>query len=228
MQSKCHVLGVILGCLLVPSLCFAIVMTSRKGDWPDTWPKELTPLRSQARTVQVAHGIQETVYEIPFKKRETFERAWPHILKVKSKGAPLILEQGPFTYNVSGSEVACGVMVLSPSLGHVAGRRSPRVETRNEAEKLVKQGKMLRAGPPWPKYLYSAEGKVPEYVGVDEKDGTLRWAPADRGNRARVDIILITDGRIIDLNRIQLPANTFIIDNRFKKRHNKSDPGDGK
>ena len=31
---------------------------------------------------------------------------------------------------------------------------------------------------------------------------------------ARVDIELVVDGRIIDLNRIQLPADTPIIDNR--------------
>jgi len=32
--------------------------------------------------------------------------------------------------------------------------------------------------------------------------------------RARIDIELVVDGRIIDLNRIQLPADTPIIDNR--------------
>ena len=33
-------------------------------------------------------------YLIPFIKREDFESAWPHLLKVKSKGAPLILMRG--------------------------------------------------------------------------------------------------------------------------------------
>ena len=34
--------------------------------------------------------------------------------------------------------------------------------------------------------------------------------------RARVHIVLITDGKIIDLNCIPLPAGTPIIDNRFR------------
>jgi hypothetical protein len=46
--------------------------------------------------------------------------------------------------------------------------------------------------------------------------------------RARVDIVLIVDGKIVDLNRIPLPADTPIIDKRFKEGHNKTDAGDGK
>lgn len=65
-----------------------------------------------------------------------------------------------------------------------------------------------------------SEGELPEYVTSEEEDGRLKWVPADGGHRARVDIILITDGKIVDLNRIQLPPDTPIIDNRFKKEHN--------
>jgi hypothetical protein len=34
-------------------------------------------------------------YAIPFAKREEMESAWPHILKVKSKGAPVVIVRGP-------------------------------------------------------------------------------------------------------------------------------------
>jgi hypothetical protein len=39
--------------------------------------------------------------------------------------------------------------------------------------------------------------------------------------RARTDIVLIIDGNIVDLNRIPMPADTPIIDRRFKDGHNK-------
>ena len=205
--------------VLAAHLSFAMIMTKEEGTWPDSWPKELDQYRSQAKTVEVAHGIQETVYEIPFRNREEFERAWPYILKLKSKGAPLILEKSPFTYHVSGSKAANAVMVLSPSLGYAGGPSSPQIETKAEAEELVKQGKMLRAGPPWPESIKSPTGELPQYVVF--QDG--KWVPFKdkerKGfvHRARVDVILVTDGKVIDLNRIALPPDTTIVDNRFAK-----------
>jgi len=97
MRAKQIVYSVLVGCvaLLVASLCLALVGIRYEGDWPDTWPKELDPLRAQARTLDVGTGIQQTVYEIPFTSREEFEAAWPHILAVKSEGAPLILVKSP-------------------------------------------------------------------------------------------------------------------------------------
>ena len=67
------------------------------------------------------------------------------------------------------------------------------------------------------RYLYSAEGELPEYVDLQEVEGSLRWVPSTRGNRVRVDIILIVDGKAVDLNRIPLPSNTRIIDTRFNE-----------
>ena len=64
------------------------------GRWPKSWPKELEPLRKQASTWEGVSGREGMVirkYEIPFANRETFESAWPHILKLKSKGAFLRL-----------------------------------------------------------------------------------------------------------------------------------------
>jgi len=199
-RSNCVAAAAGLACL-VSGLCFALVMTDDKGTWPASWPKELEPLRGQAKTVCVAHGIQENVYEIPFADRAEFEKAWPYLLKLKSKGAPLILERSPSTYAVSGSTLTTGVRILWPSGGTTARPG----------------GAKLEAGAPWPAYLSSATGELPEYVTVEND----KWVPATADerkgflHRARVDIVLVTDGRVIDLNRIALPAGTPIMDRRF-------------
>jgi hypothetical protein len=67
-----------------------------KGMWPESWPKEMEPLRKQSRTFE-GPKVLFLHYLIPFTKREDFESAWPHLLKVKSKGAPIILVRGPKT-----------------------------------------------------------------------------------------------------------------------------------
>jgi hypothetical protein len=188
---------------LASGLCFALVMTDDKGTWPVSWPKELEPLRARAKTVCVAHGIQENVYEIPFADRAEFEQAWPHLLKLKSKGAPIILERSPSTYSVSGSMLTTGVRILWPS-GGTTSRPG---------------GAKLEAGAPWPAYLTAATGELPEYVTVEND----KWVPATADerkgflHRVRVDIVLVTDGRVIDLNRIELPAGTSFVDHRFAK-----------
>ena len=197
------VLSVILGISLMSVVCYALVMTSNRGNWPDSWPKELESLRERAKTVQVMHGIQETVYEIPFESREEFEKAWPHILKLKSKGAPVILEKSPSTYAISGSSMPTGVRILWPSGGTVERPDGTRLEAKA----------------PWPESIKSGRGELPEYVTAEGG----KWIPVTGGerrgflNRARVDIMLVTDGRVIDLNRIELPSETPIIDKRFNK-----------
>jgi hypothetical protein len=172
-----------------------------EGTWPTSWPKELEPYREQASSFGVAHGIQEEVYEIPFDNREEFEKAWPHILKVKDKGAPLILDRSPSTYDVSGFTMTTGVRILASPCAVAA----------------PPGGTKLNTGPPWPDYLTESSGVLPEYVVA--QDG--KWVPfpeADRKGfryRARVDIMLVCDGKVVDLNRIPLPADTPIIDRRF-------------
>jgi hypothetical protein len=42
-------------------------------------------------------------YAIPFTNRAEFESVWPHILKVKSKGAPIVLRLGP-SFWLEGSQ----------------------------------------------------------------------------------------------------------------------------
>ena len=72
----------------------ALYSVADKGAWPESWPKELEPLRKQSRTF-VGPVAPQPHYEIPFTNREEFESAWPKLLKVKSQGAPVFLVRGP-------------------------------------------------------------------------------------------------------------------------------------
>jgi hypothetical protein len=93
---------------------YAIYDVSVEGTWPTSWPKELEPLRKQARTLVGPMEPQEH-YQIPFTKREQFESAWPYLLKVKSKGAPIILVRGPKTDFMEIKPA--GVLIHSPPAG---------------------------------------------------------------------------------------------------------------
>lgn len=126
-----------------------------KGTWPKSWPKEMEPLRKQASTFEGPLAPHQH-YAIPFTKREEFESAWPHILKVKSKRAAVRLVRGP---NFFLGEHKAGVVVHGPPPGQADNPAAP---------------------------------KAPIYIE------------------------LLVDGDIVDLNRIPLPADTPIIDERFK------------
>ena len=81
------------------------------GTWSDQWPKELEPLRKQSRTLQ--GGLADVKFhEIPFEKREVFEAAWPHLLKVKRKGEPITLLRSPHKFLGS---VDAGVRIWDPA-----------------------------------------------------------------------------------------------------------------
>jgi len=129
---------------------YALYLVNDRGDWPKSWPKELEPLRKQSRTLVGPEPLARH-YAIRFTKRDEFESAWPHILDVNSKGAPLVLVRGPNFF--LGNDRKAGVVIHCPPLG--------------------------------------------------ESD--------DPGK-----IELVVDGEIVDLNRIPLPADTPIIDERFK------------
>ena len=111
-----------------------------RGTWPDTWPKELEPLRKRAMTVR-GGSADTTFYEIPFTKREEFEAAWPHLLKAKSPGGPVVLKRGPD--QVAVRPVAAGVRVQCPP-GH------PRTAT--EAPAPIAGASSLRER--WLQYTY--------------------------------------------------------------------------
>ena len=92
---------------LIAAVCFAMYGVAERGLWPDSWPKQLDPLRPQARTLD--HG-DFIVYEIPFAERAEFESAWPHILTVEGQHAPLVLLSSPDTS--LGDSIAAGVRIF--------------------------------------------------------------------------------------------------------------------
>ena len=179
---------------------YALVSVDSKGRWPSTWPKELEPFRAHSTTIGVANGTQETIYEISFQTREEFEKAWPFILTLKSKGAPIVFESSPA--KLVNLETFSGVRIFCPS----------------ESRSSFADGANLKAGAPWPDSAKTASGGLPEYV--VEKNGT--WVPyAGPGGwpqwRARVEIALVMDGKIVSTNHLQIPAGTPIVDKRAKK-----------
>jgi len=196
-----HVRKTTVALVLLSVMCFSsptlgIIGVSDFGSWPEDWPKELEPLRKQARTIDVAIGIQESIYAIRFSDRATFERCWPVLCQVKSKGAPLkIYSVGSAAPTVASSNKAAAVRIHAPARG-MSGS--------------------LAIGPPWPAAALLPDGQLPEYV---EHVGDT-WVPAAAGKpfffhfRARVDLELVVDGKVIDLNRIPLPADTPIVDTR--------------
>jgi hypothetical protein len=160
--------------IIVCGLCagaFALYSVSDRGLWPTSWPKELESLRQQATTLE-GPEILLRHYQIPFTRREEFEAAWPYLLKVKSKGAPIVLVRGPKTDFMELKPA--GVLIHTPPVG-TDKRVTPEV--------------------PLP-------GSFP-----NERQ---RWMWTTY-------IELAVDGNIVDLNRIPLPADTPIIDERFER-----------
>ncbi len=211
--------------LAIPSICFALAITRPMLVFPPEWPGELNELKSSGRTIGFHAGVQENIHEINFSDREKFERFWPILLTVKTPGAPLTLL--PISSEHRGgltSDAAPTVRIFAPP----GGGPIALSEADNQpwdSVKLEKEGKALRASPPWPPHLISAKGELPEYVQVVEIDGKLEWVHADRDcreggflHRARVDIDLVVDGSVINLNRIRLPSDGPIIDKRFDAR----------
>jgi hypothetical protein len=156
-------LQVILVCLASTAFWAAASVSAEStggpgGTWPKSWPKELEPLRKQAWTWH--NGLCAQIsYDIAFADREQFEASWPHILKLKSKGAPITLLRGPYV--------------------RVWTTRPPKSKTAGVIILLPLEG--------------SSEGPL-----------------------SVTQIKLVVDGAIVDLNRIPLPADTPIIDERFK------------
>ncbi len=149
--------------LCAASSVYALYSVANEGLWPKDWPKELEPLRKESRTL-VGPLVEYRHYAIPFNKQEEFEAAWPHILSIKTKGAPVVLRLGPSFWLDNEKDV--GVCIHTP----------PEGQAPNTDIQAVKGN--------WEQTIY---------------------------------IELIVDGTIIDLNRIPLPADTPIIDERFKE-----------
>jgi hypothetical protein len=147
-----------------------------EGAWPKSWPKELEPLRKQSGTI-IGGLLELATHQIRFTNRKDFESAWPHLLKVKSKGAPIVLQRSPFSHWHFG-KIKAGVLIQSPP--HQTGDRPNPEEPQPGATDL-----------------------------------RLRWMWTNY-------IELVVDGKVIDLNRIPLPADTPIIDARFTDSQNKT------
>jgi hypothetical protein len=91
------------------STASALWLVSDTGAWPKSWPKALEPLRVKSNSIE--HGEANLViHHIPFTDRDDFEAAWPQLLKVKTKGAPIILVRSPGTHWHFGKTNA-GVLV---------------------------------------------------------------------------------------------------------------------
>lgn len=159
-----------IACLAVCSVGYAEYSVWDQGEWPKSWPKELETLRKQARTFEGPRVLYRT-YLIPFTKREEFEAAWPHLLKIKSKGVPIVLVRGPRTDFFAIKPA--GVLIHTPPIN---------AEQKADSEVLI----------------------------ADAKKAHGSW----RTNATYIE--LAVDGEIVDLNRIPLPADILIIDERFK------------
>jgi hypothetical protein len=120
MKRTIAFLAAIAFCAVGPA--YALYEFTDKGTWPKSWPKELEPLRKQSRTL-VGPWVAQSHYVIPFTKREEFESAWPHLLKVKSKGSPIILVRGP-KGDFFGFKPA-GVLIHSPPPGQTDNPATP-------------------------------------------------------------------------------------------------------
>ena len=163
----------------VCSISSAIWHVSETGAWPEGWPKALEPLRKKSSTIQGSE-LNLIIHHIPFTKREDFEAAWPQLLKVKTKGAPIVLVRSPGTHWHFGKTKA-GVLVHCP----------------------------------------------PDGIGPSEQAGPNLGFEGSRERWIETTFIeLVVDGEIVDLNRIRLPADTPIIDERFKDEESKSANGD--
>ena len=144
---------------------YALYEVSDTGDWPDSWPDELEPLREHSLTFVGPHFDYQH-FAMRFDDRDTFEAAWPHILQVKTEGAPIILVRGENYFLGEGQ--AAGVIVHSPPAG--------------------------QDDPPAP---------IP-----DLDNPRVQWMHTNY-------IELVVDGEVVDLNRLELPPDTPIIDERF-------------
>ena len=154
------------------SAVYGLYSVAETGMWPKTWPAELEGLRIQALTLE-GPTFSNLHYAIHFSDREQFESAWPHVLEVKTEGAPVFLVRGPNFF--LGDDRDAGVVVHCPPAG----------QTENPA---------------------TPEGPI-----AGTQNMRTRWM-----NTTYVE--LVVDGEIVDLNRIPLPPDTPIVDERFEAR----------
>jgi hypothetical protein len=212
-------IAILVSSILLTPLCLGLVMTTGNGTCPADWPKELESYRKQAKTIGIAAGNQEDVFEISFHNREQFEKIWPAILTLKSDGAPLTL---------TTARSAPGWAGLFDNNEPLVRIYAPSYTTN--AVKTPDGKTVRRPVPPWPDSAKLPNGQLPVYVTLSDDKTT--WVPADTNHnplkpiehRARIEIELVVDSKIIDLNRIRLPVDTPIIDRRTFEPTNSAAP----
>ncbi len=208
---------------LSPSVVRGYAVVDGGGHWPSDWPPELEPFRARATSSCSgwANGtpINEAIYEFSFRSQEEFAEAWPALLRIKSKGGTLGLSRCAPT--------SAGVRDTAPQ------RSEPRVMILTAPWQVGKvNGAPMDDTPPVPmqqRSLRLPDGTVPKCVGspwlTDGPDEGWIIVDLDKdlpGNleryhleRARTDLVLYVDGDIINMNNIQIPKDTPIIDRRF-------------
>jgi len=189
-----------------------------KGSWPKNWPEELEPFRARSSSCDFFAGSQFTWYEIPLESPEEFEKVWPAVLRLKSKGAPISLRSVP----------------NPDSLPENAPRNSakPRVEIvcpPGVSDYTKEEDGSYTFWADWMKDIEIIDGILPHFVGK-ERGGLLsnpmrRWKPVrlddpDRPTyrmlyKARVELTLYIDGEVIDPDRIIFPPDIPIKDHRL-------------
>ncbi|QDU37425.1 hypothetical protein Mal4_17370 [Maioricimonas rarisocia] len=226
-----QLLVVILVLAISASSARALINVEGRGAWPADWPEVLEPLREASSTLKIGTGIQEDVYTIPIADRAMFEKVWPAILELRTPSSRLTLHrvraeaeagEGP-----KRRDTQAAIRIRGPAAGRYAVHRDVEQSRRTDYRQLVRVGKALAMGGPWPESIIGEDGELPEYVvSEDLEDGTLTWVaynpdavdtpkPLRTRMRARIDIELVVDGEIIDLNRTRLPADVVIVDARF-------------
>jgi hypothetical protein len=119
---------------------YAGYLMRQNGEWPTSWPKELDPLRHHAGLGRFTgtfwrSGKDQLHFGIRFTTREECEAAWPHLLKVKSKGAPIILRSGPSFWLGWTSHGVC--VHQQPAIWRVGGGNLPITKTPRDVKKLL-------------------------------------------------------------------------------------------
>ena len=119
---------------------FSGYLLLQNGEWPTSWPKELDPLRHHMGKGRFTatfsrSGEDQLHFGIRFTTRKECEAAWPHLLKVRSKGTSIVLRSGP-SYWLGGT--SHGVCVhQTPAIRRVGGGNLPITKTPREVENLL-------------------------------------------------------------------------------------------
>ncbi len=143
--------------------------------------------------------------------------SWPQELEaLRSRATTFHVANGqqeciyaiPFTNRAEFEKLWPALLTLKSKNAPITLEPSP--QTNYVAGSTMPTGVCIFAPPdrpsPLPAGVRSALGELPEYF---TNSGVME--------RVRTDFVLITDGQVIDLGRIKLPAGTAIIDNRPKK-----------